>query len=536
MSEKITISYNGQKRQIKIPKNYDELKNLFFAAFDEEKNENIFSFNYNDSEGDLRIIEEDDEENFNERISEIIKLNTILIVEKTEDLKISIEIENKKEDNNNDINSAIIFKKKEKNSDEFNKLEEFKKKNKELIDKNKKLIDENIKYKKDNDEIIKKNKTLIDKLENIKNNTKNKIDNINIENIKSKYEKEISQIKLDYSNEKKKYENLEIKFKENMSKSELNIQDIKIKENEIKELKQKLEENNKNIENKEKTIEESKIKIKNYENKIKDYEKEIINYKSEIEKSKLDIKKYKEIEEKYNNQMSQMILKQEKYEHKDIKCEKCLMDPIIGIRYKCLECEDYNLCEKCEEENSNNNFHDIEHNFIIIRKTKENKIYSYDCSNILFLNLYIYEGTQESNIELVLKNNGNEKWPKNKTKLIFDESSIIKSDDIILEPQNIQEEKKYIINFKNLEKLTKGEYKSFLWFNINGKNYGDKITILINVKKKDENEEMNKYLNKIKEFRDYFNLSEEEYTDEKIFDVLKEHNFEFEESFSSLFN
>ena len=373
MSEKITISYNGQKRQIKIPKNYDELKNLFFAAFDEEKNENIFSFNYNDSEGDLRIIEEDDEENFNERISEIIKLNTILIVEKTEDLKISIEIENKKEDNNNDINSAIIFKKKEKNSDELNKLEEFKKKNKELIDKNKKLIDENIKYKKDNDEIIKKNKTLIDKLENIKNNTKNKIDNINIENIKSKYEKEISQIKLDYSNEKKKYENLEIKFKENMSKSELNIQDIKIKENEIKELKQKLEENNKNIENKEKTIEESKIKIKNYENKIKDYEKEIINYKSEIEKSKLDIKKYKEIEEKYNNQMSQMILKQEKYEHKDIKCEKCLMDPIIGIRYKCLECEDYNLCEKCEEENSNNNFHDIEHNFIIIRKTKEKK-------------------------------------------------------------------------------------------------------------------------------------------------------------------
>ena len=118
----------------------------------------------------------------------------------------------------------------------------------------------------------------------------------------------------------------------------------------------------------------------------------------------------------------------------------------------------------------------------------------------------------------------------------FDESSIIKSDDIILEPQNIQEEKKYIINFKNLEKLTKGEYKSFLWFNINGKNYGDKITILINVKKKEENEEMNKYLNKIKEFRDYFNLSEEEYTDEKIFDVLKEHNFEFEESFSSLFN
>ena len=30
--------------------------------------------------------------------------------------------------------------------------------------------------------------------------------------------------------------------------------------------------------------------------------------------------------------------------HHDIKCEQCLAEPIIGYRYKCSKCNDYNLC------------------------------------------------------------------------------------------------------------------------------------------------------------------------------------------------
>ena len=52
--------------------------------------------------------------------------------------------------------------------------------------------------------------------------------------------------------------------------------------------------------------------------------------------------------------------------HSGIKCMKCLKEPIVGYRYKCLICHDYNLCQKCEEKNLINEFHS--HDFIKFRK------------------------------------------------------------------------------------------------------------------------------------------------------------------------
>ena len=37
------------------------------------------------------------------------------------------------------------------------------------------------------------------------------------------------------------------------------------------------------------------------------------------------------------------------YIHKNYECDICKMHPIKGIRYHCLECNDYDICEKCEE-------------------------------------------------------------------------------------------------------------------------------------------------------------------------------------------
>ena len=34
--------------------------------------------------------------------------------------------------------------------------------------------------------------------------------------------------------------------------------------------------------------------------------------------------------------------------HKNIICDKCGMDGIVGIRYKCAVCPDFDLCESCE--------------------------------------------------------------------------------------------------------------------------------------------------------------------------------------------
>jgi len=38
----------------------------------------------------------------------------------------------------------------------------------------------------------------------------------------------------------------------------------------------------------------------------------------------------------------------EKVIHKNVICDLCGMSPIIGVRYKCAECIDYDLCESCE--------------------------------------------------------------------------------------------------------------------------------------------------------------------------------------------
>ena len=34
--------------------------------------------------------------------------------------------------------------------------------------------------------------------------------------------------------------------------------------------------------------------------------------------------------------------------HLNIKCDGCHICPIVGVRYKCVECENLNYCEKCE--------------------------------------------------------------------------------------------------------------------------------------------------------------------------------------------
>jgi len=598
MSDLITLLYKEKEKKIKTPKDYSDLKKLFISSFG-EKEKNSYTFNYIDSEEDEIAIEENDEE-FESKISYLKKPNTILNVEMIEYLD---EINEEEEKNDESMRSAMIFKKNSKESSI--QLKELEKKNKELIEINKKL-------KKEKEETKQRNKKLIDESKEIKQ----KIQLYEKENNKNiKYEKQIKEIEIKLSEEKKRYEDMEIKIKEDNKKKEKEmIENIKNKENEIInkdnkiiELKQKLDENNKDKEEKEKKIEESKIEIEEYKNKIKNYENEIKNYKSEIEKSKLEVinikknneekekekdklieeklkikyeekakeeiekmknslnkkvkdeyeqlkieyennyrKKEKEMEEKLN-QMSEMvklnisILNANQFEHKGIKCQKCFMEPIKGIRYKCSECVDYNLCEKCEEENSNNNFHNEDHEFIKIRKTnekkvKKEKIYSYDCLNILMLTAYIYEGTEEKEIEIVMKNNGNEKWPKG-TKLIFDKSSKIKGDDIILEPQNVGEEKKYLIVLKNMKELKEGQYKAILTFNVDGINHGEKLGLVINIKKKEKKEDnIEKNIDKIKEFRETFNLSEEEYPNEKILGILMENNFNFEDSFTSLFN
>eukprot|EP00026_Physarum_polycephalum_P003915 Phypoly_transcript_03932.p1 GENE.Phypoly_transcript_03932~~Phypoly_transcript_03932.p1 ORF type:complete len:464 (-),score=71.66 Phypoly_transcript_03932:802-2193(-) len=50
-------------------------------------------------------------------------------------------------------------------------------------------------------------------------------------------------------------------------------------------------------------------------------------------------------------------------EHLNISCDVCHASPIVGVRYKCANCADYDLCEICESRNA----HDPTHLFLKIK-------------------------------------------------------------------------------------------------------------------------------------------------------------------------
>ena len=70
-----------------------------------------------------------------------------------------------------------------------------------------------------------------------------------------------------------------------------------------------------------------------------------------------------------------------------------------------------------------------------------------------------------------------------------------------------------------------GEKKIYLIFNIDGKNIGQPIILTINVKSK-----------AVEKFRYDFNLSNKDYDDKKLLELLQRHNYQEDEAFSALFN
>jgi hypothetical protein len=44
----------------------------------------------------------------------------------------------------------------------------------------------------------------------------------------------------------------------------------------------------------------------------------------------------------------------EKVIHHGFCCDECNEDPIVGIRYHCSQCEDYDLCRKCYQKSVHN--------------------------------------------------------------------------------------------------------------------------------------------------------------------------------------
>ena len=150
--------------------------------------------------------------------------------------------------------------------------------------------------------------------------------------------------------------------------------------------------------------------------KMKKIQEELID---DIYKN-VQIKENEDIINKENNDIIQFsMLNKDSLSlavHKGIKCNECNCPEIVGPRFKCLKCNDYNLCQKCEEESE----HDIDHIFIKIYQNDSDSQVDYDSLDMKYknegLNYLVYQNNckfkrnMTNTMRIKLKNNGKLDW------------------------------------------------------------------------------------------------------------------------------
>ena len=156
--------------------------------------------------------------------------------------------------------------------------------------------------------------------------------------------------------------------------------------------------------------------------------------------------------------------------------------------------------------------------------------FSFECINIKDLSSEIYEGKNQTSIKITLKNNGKSTWPEDNTKLVFDKDSKFIYNDIQLQPQESEEERSYNIELSELSNVKAGKYDFYLSFLINGNPYGNRLTLSIIIKSKDNDKLI------IKQFREKFNLGQEFCQDEIILEQLKKHNYHENSAYVEIVN
>ena len=286
---------------------------------------------------------------------------------------------------------------------------------------------------------------------------------------------------------------------------------IKMLEDENNELKQKIF---------------NEKKIENINNNIKSY------IESEMEKFKQNL--INEILE-YNNKILNNEIKTEtQLIHYKYKCENCNIKPIIGIRYKCNECINYNLCEKCYNDLINNKINHEHKNFIkkdyipsIKQFSKNNIMYSYSTNGYQRINKKVNPGSDRCTINITIKNNGHYTYPDN-TKLVCAPKSDIKCDSINIKPLKPGEFEIVYLFFENLDKYERGKkYFIYLNFEVENEIFGDHIEIRLNLLLDD-----NEYFRKM---RQEFKLGEE-YSDETLKKYLRLKDYDIYKAFECMIN
>ena len=168
----------------------------------------------------------------------------------------------------------------------------------------------------------------------------------NLESLKK--EKEEAKKELDLCLKKKEEieKKKETSLKEEMAKLKSVEKKIKKLLKQKKSLQTKISEDKKKIETEEN---ENEKKIKELKEKlgIKDEEKKVSPKKTVLKSKKLKLRGKKKEEKK----------EEKKEVHVLVSCDGCHMHPLIGKRYKCEKCPNFDFCEACYEKEKQKHGH-----------------------------------------------------------------------------------------------------------------------------------------------------------------------------------
>ena len=170
------------------------------------------------------------------------------------------------------------------------------------------------------------------------------------------------------------------------------------------------------------------------------------------------------------------------------KCNNCHIELIQNKRYKCTKCINYNLCEKCEEENYINAFHPHSE-FIQIRINENNIVensYSYQCLNKNLVFIINKEEIVDDKIiieNILIKNNFILPWPgNNDTYFKCDKAlSSIFCEKIFLPNLHLGNTTNINIVFPKVGKMPKGQYRCICNFFVHNNKSGIPLELRINL-------------------------------------------------------
>ena len=411
-----------------------------------------------------------------------------------------------------------------KSRDKINELNQINKENKDKIQKAEKEILEMKQQSQENE------KVLNSQIEIIKNQYKNqveeemkKIRKSLIKTIANNFDKSKKKFEDIYSNREKDYDNKFIEFSNLLLNSQMSSNQAQIPC--VSNLQFK------NISNKDNNIENENVIKKFPLNQETESNNNMINNTNNYNFNNNIINSINENNNNQNNNINNIN-----------NTNNVVNNSIMNDQFYTNNASDLNNTDNIIKDvinpniDNNNNKNKIDNNIQNIEIDNKGE-YSYECTNSMYLTVYIYAGTEEAEFEIFLRNVGDKKWADD-SKLIIDQNySDLFPEEVHLDAQKSKEERSYKVTVKDLGRYNTGEYKIVFLFYSGGKIHGEKITALIKIKEKDDQKsEIDENIDKINEFRETFNLSEDEYSNEKIFKTLKDYNFNFENAFSSFYN